>query len=295
MQVPKILIVDDEPEFLETIVRITRKSDRPYEIFKANSARMALEIARLKLPDLVITDWEMPQMSGIELIRALKSDTETSHIPVIMCTGRMTASSNLKIAFDSGAVDYIRKPIDEIELIARISSMLMLVNSLKTIHRQKEEILKKDNQILQARLDLKNRELTTQTLNVIQKRETLASIIDELEKIGKAHSADPDLGKQLQNLISRITVNSSESNWQYFKHAFEDVNPGFFRKIAAEFPSLTANEIKLCALLKLNMSSKEISLITHQSLRSIEVARYRLRKKLKMDNEESFYSFFLTC
>ena len=143
MQQPKILIIDDEVAHLEAIIDIIEEAGFNYEIFSALNGKSALEIAKKELPDLVITDWEMPQMSGIELIEHLKKDIQTADIPVIMCTGIMTTSENLETALKVGAVDYLRKPIDKIELIARINASLQLAdkyNEVKKLNEAKDKI-----------------------------------------------------------------------------------------------------------------------------------------------------------
>jgi len=81
-------------------------------------------------------------MSGIQLIEKLKANPATAVVPVIMCTGMLTTSQNLRIALDAGAVHFVRKPIDAIELLARIRSMLVLIDSFDKIRKQKEELLR---------------------------------------------------------------------------------------------------------------------------------------------------------
>ena len=128
-----ILIVDDSPDNLETIADYLKKSELSIKILKAPNGKIACMLAEEKLPDLIIMDWEMPEMNGIETIKHLKSLESTKDIPVIMCTGKMTTSENLKTAMEAGAVDYIRKPIDNTELTARVYSMLKLAESYKEI------------------------------------------------------------------------------------------------------------------------------------------------------------------
>lgn len=143
MQVPKILIVDDDVAHLEAIIDIIEESSCNYEIFSALNGKAALEITQKEMPDLIITDWEMPTMNGIEFIEQLKNDQKSIDIPVIMCTGIMTTSENLETALRIGAVDYIRKPIDKIELIARIKANLHLAekyNEVKKLNEIKDNI-----------------------------------------------------------------------------------------------------------------------------------------------------------
>ena len=76
-----------------------------------------------------------------------------------------------------------------------------------------------------------------------------------------------------------------------FELRFKEVNAGFYESLNQMYPDLTPNEVRLCAFLKLNMSTKEISSITHQSVKSINMARFRLRKKLDIDRDENLISF----
>ena len=128
-----ILIIDDEPEVLQTISTFFLESGLPYNITNAPDGNIALKIIEQKQLDLIITDWEMPNMNGIELIKRLKKNNSTTNIPVIMCTGIMTSSENLYTALNAGAVDFIRKPIDKIELIARTKANLHLAASYMKI------------------------------------------------------------------------------------------------------------------------------------------------------------------
>lgn len=133
-----ILIVDDQIENLEAMVDILERDNLSCRITQAPSARIALMLIEKELPDLIITDWEMPEMNGIEFIKKLKANERTFDIPVIMCTGVMTSSENLETALRAGAIDYIRKPIDKIELIARTKANLHLSDSHKKIKKLNE-------------------------------------------------------------------------------------------------------------------------------------------------------------
>ena len=128
-----ILVVDDEVFNVRTIAGYLEQLKMPIKVLEAGGGEEALNIARESLPDLVITDWDMPGTDGIALIRALKEGETTKEIPVIMFTGVMTTAENLETALQAGAVDYIRKPIDKIELKARVNSTLRLSESYKEI------------------------------------------------------------------------------------------------------------------------------------------------------------------
>lgn len=142
-----ILVADDEKMNLQTILLYLKESGKNYKILSANNGEVACKVAESKLPDLVVIDWQMPVMSGIEAIRKLKSQDETKDIPIIMATGAMTSPENLQTALDAGAIDYIRKPIDKIELIARVQSALALSDSYKKIKEQNQQIKEKNHDI----------------------------------------------------------------------------------------------------------------------------------------------------
>ncbi|RPH31382.1 MAG: response regulator [Bacteroidales bacterium] len=147
-----ILVIDDEQSFLDIITNNLKQFD--YKVLQALNGKMGCMVAEKFLPDIIICDWEMPVMNGIEAIRHLKSQDITKEIPVIMATGAMTSSENLEKALNVGAVDYIRKPIDSIELIARINSSLKLANSYKEIKSQNELIKTQSEHLRQVNLEL---------------------------------------------------------------------------------------------------------------------------------------------
>jgi len=136
----KILIIEDDPICEKIISRMLENIDGEIHLLKSNNGIEALDILKHEKPDLILTDWDMPQMNGIEFCRSIRADQDFEQVPVIMCTGENTSSKNLKTAFESGVVDFIRKPIDKQELISRINSMLKLSESYRTIKQQKEEI-----------------------------------------------------------------------------------------------------------------------------------------------------------
>jgi signal transduction histidine kinase len=128
-----ILVVDDRPDNLKTITNYIQGAGSQYTVLKAISGKIACKIAEKEIPDLIITDWKMPEIDGIDIIEYLKNKKTTKDIPIIMITGIMTLPQDLKTALEAGAVDYIRKPIVEMELLARIDSLLHLSESYKEI------------------------------------------------------------------------------------------------------------------------------------------------------------------
>ncbi|MCB2194386.1 MAG: response regulator [Bacteroidetes bacterium] len=147
----KILIVEDDPIYEKIISHIIENIGQDIHILRSDNGADAIDIVNKEKPDLILTDWEMPEMDGIEFCKQINAEQSFENIPVIMCTGINTSSQDIKTAFESGVVDFIRKPIDKIELAARVNSMLKLSESYQTIKEQKEEIeaeKKKSDQLL---------------------------------------------------------------------------------------------------------------------------------------------------
>lgn len=139
----RILIVDDQIENVNAIFQMLEKAGVSNKISLATSAQQAYQVINKYKPDLIITDWEMPEVNGIDFIKELKEKDLTKNTPIIMCTGVMTSSKNLEIALEAGATDYIRKPVDEIELIARVKANLHLsekYHEIKELNDSKDTI-----------------------------------------------------------------------------------------------------------------------------------------------------------
>jgi putative two-component system response regulator len=131
-----ILIVDDEPANIEILGGILRPS---YKIFAARGGEQAINIARSRQPRLILLDIIMPDMDGYEVIRRLKKDPETSHIPVIFITAMEDVANETK-GFEYEAVDYITKPVIPAIVLARVKTHLKLVKVEQLIKTQMQII-----------------------------------------------------------------------------------------------------------------------------------------------------------
>ncbi len=219
MNESKILLIDDEPVHLNMIMETFSEAGEPYEVIKTLDPNTALKLARDHQPDLIVTDWDMPKMNGIDLIRRLKADDETRDIPVIMCTGVMTTSANLRMALDAGAVDYLRKPIDAVELISRTKSMLKLSRSFKQIKKHEIELMEKTQQLEQKQTDLQ------EALNNI---DTLRGCLPICAKCKKIRD-DEGFWQQVESYISQHSL-------AVFSHGLcpvcvKDLYPKLYKKL----------------------------------------------------------------
>ncbi len=137
---------------------------------------------------------------------------------------------------------------------------------------------------LEENLEFKERELTARALFMLKNTELLERVTQNLKKAKLSSGKEnQDL---IQEIISDLRSGQHNSGWEEFEVHFTNVHPDFYQSLQDKFPALTSNEKKLCAFLRLNMSTKDISSITNQSPNSITVARTRLRKKMGMDGED---------
>lgn len=397
----KLLLVDDEPLNLKLYDKMLK--DHDFQIITAINGKDCLDKVHEHFPDLILMDWNMPVMDGIEALEILKKDETTKDIPVLMITGVMTSSEDLSFAMSVGAIDFLKKPFDRLELSARVRNILLLSETLKALKSQNSSLenknlfitsliesiphpviysslegillmcnkffaefletdksdligksvyryflsnevgfhVQKDVELIQSRTALsyekngfpgnrtfiisknvvldnqdnpigiitaftdiselkkanedivntKKIELITSTLKLMHLNEMNSSLINDLVKV------TPHTNKEGQELIRQITnkykMNMAEQIWNDFEARFENAFDSFYRVLLEKFPNLTPNERKLCALLRSGLSSKDIAVLTFQNPQSVDVARYRLRKKLNLVNEENLIDFLL--
>lgn len=124
----KILVIDDLPENVFMIQ--DRLEQEGYMVITAYDGKTGLEKAFAEIPDLILLDVMMPDMSGIEVCRTLVKESSTSKIPIILVTAKSEAADT-KEGLEAGAFDYIKKPFNRIELLARVNSALKLSDSQK--------------------------------------------------------------------------------------------------------------------------------------------------------------------
>lgn len=149
-----------------------------------------------------------------------------------------------------------------------------------------------ENENLQKELEIRNKELTTHVMGMIRKNELIRQIVEVLSN--KKLNFDKKNRNLVGSIIEDLNNIQDESVWEEFEVRYKNVHNEFYDKLKDISPNLSTNERRLCAFLQLNMTTKEISSLTGQSLRSIEVARTRLRKKLNLTNSETSLTDFLT-
>jgi len=150
--------------------------------------------------------------------------------------------------------------------------------------RQKIKRNRLEREKIDVELAFKKKELTTQALHLAKKNETLESLKQQAQKL-KKEEASP---QGYQKLITSINFDlQDDSNWENFARYFEEVHKDFNRKVTKKYPEITPHELRLMALLKMNLSSKEIANILSISIPGIKKARQRLRKKMNLSTGDS--------
>jgi DNA-binding CsgD family transcriptional regulator len=148
-----------------------------------------------------------------------------------------------------------------------------------------QKIIKLNNDKLRSNIESKNRELATSTMSIIKKNEFLNTIKQELTSNG--NSGIPKVIKFIDKNLNNT------DDWKMFQEAFNNADKKFLKKIKSKHPELTPNDLRLCAYLRLNLSSKEIAPLLNISPRSVEVKRYRLRKKINLPHDANLTNYIL--
>ena len=200
--------------------------------------------------------------------------------------------------------------LSDIAIGSYILSFILILIFIHTIYRnyykkQREKLLEKTerelalkeyeikdqklnfiNKNLKQDIENKNKELASSTMSIIKKNEFLNQIKNEL----KNTSNDENLVSVIQ--IIDKNINNSD-DWKMFEEAFNNADKDFFKKIKKTHPKLTSNDLRLCMYLRMNLSSKEIAPLLNISPRSIEIKRYRLRKKINLERNVNLNDYFI--
>jgi ligand-binding sensor domain-containing protein/DNA-binding CsgD family transcriptional regulator len=146
---------------------------------------------------------------------------------------------------------------------------------------------------LQTELDSKSRELANTALSLTYKNEILQKLSEELLKI--KDSTGKKLPEYQLTKIQKVINEGmdNERDWNLFEKSFNEAHENFFKKLSAHHPDLVPNDLKLCAYLRMNMSSKELASLLNITLRGVEIRRYRLRKKLDIPHDTNLVKFLI--
>ena len=315
----KLYIVEDEIIIANDLKN--RLTGFGYEVLgidgkgeKAIESIDALALAG-KQPDIIIMDIILAgKMDGIEAAKIL---SEKHQCGIIFLTS-MDKVEAFNKSFSIKPCTYVFKPVDidqlkisielsnyqrnlEISQKKAIEDLKNEVEQRKKAEKEREmrlqEKLKAEHKINQLNrqkhqieMDLINRELATSSIFISQKNKILGLIRKDINRYfrkGK-NITKSDFAKMLKTIDENVKF---ENDWYRIKAHFEKIHPGFFDRLREKFPQLTPNDHKLCALLRMNLSTKEISQILKITAPSTEISRIRLRKKLDLPKHLNLVQF----
>lgn len=158
-----------------------------------------------------------------------------------------------------------------------------------------KEIMHLRNESLQAEMKHKNKELANATLHLIQKNRALTGLKNDLNKLLRYIPNDNPEKQHVNNLLKKVNKDlRNEKNWELFNNYFDEVHQDFITRIKEKHSDLTPKELRLCAYLRMNISTKEIAPLMNISVRGVEISRYRLRKKLNLDRDANLTEYIMT-
>ena len=269
MALINIFIIDDDPQNIKNYSKHI-KIDKGFNLRSNTDSKTAYRLITSKvvdLPEIIITDWDMPKMNGIELIKMLKQNPLTAQIPIIMATGIHKEDKHLEEALNAGARDFLRKPINPVELIARIKSVHSAYLSYKrNIERNKREML--GNQVL---LD-KQQQLLTEIQGKLSQGNHKAAI-----QIIEDHTS------------------KFESEVKNFLDGYREINPIFFDAIDKKASEVGANVTdqnkKFLSYMALGMGNQDLAAFLEVTDQAVIRSKSRIREKLGLANNEQLAQF----
>ena len=174
-----------------------------------------------------------------------------------------------------------------------VSLFVIIIILLLTRQRIRRKNALMEKKQFESKLEIKNKELASNVMTLMRKNEVLSEMGQKLMLI-----QDEAVKDETKSAIKRIAVelekNTDSEIWDEFEIRFKQVHGAFYERLNSKFPDLSPNEQKICAFLRLNMSTKVISELTGQRVNTIEIARTRLRKKLQITNTKINLISFLS-
>lgn len=270
-----VLVADDDSANRVLVVEALTGVAGGLKVLSATNGIQAMDILSRRDVDVAVLDWEMPGLNGYEVLKQIRANPKLNAVDVLMYTGVMTQTGNLLRAFESGATDFIRKPTDPVEIVARIRSVLKYKQQFEQRLLLENENAEIKMQLLAAEVRQLQSDLSSYLLQLARKNEIL------LELKGQLLSSDrPEPALELIE-----SVLGAESYWDDLFQRFTQIDRDFMRKLNERCGDLSAGEMKFCMLIRMGLGGKDIASVLNITAAGVEKKRYRLRKKLELDPE----------
>lgn len=161
------------------------------------------------------------------------------------------------------------------------------------VRRSEEAVQQLQHEKLEAEVHHKTQELASVTMHLVQKNSILINIQEALRKLKNRTNA-PELDKEIGRIIRMMEHDARvDEDWEHFSHNFDQVHSDFLKRLAENHDHLSSNDYRLCAYLRMNLSTKEIASLMNISVRGVEASRYRLRKRLNLETDTNLTDYLL--
>ncbi|MBT8190200.1 MAG: response regulator [Bacteroidia bacterium] len=319
MNAPIILIIDDRP--YDRILYKEYLGTMNYHFAELDDGEGVIQKLEEIQADIILLDWQMPRVGGLETLKILGMNQKFKDIPVIVITGQ-DKRETLQLAFDYGSIDFINKPVDKIELVARVQNIIALSNSQQQLRRQKEElndlykIIKDQKSELENTINIKLENKEVREKRLLNEKEVK---IRELQLMGLKMNKIMNHLKNIKSIVQNTLTPSFKSSGSEailekvkmidkcinkiygeqsqdlsYRQVLEITDPEFSRILLKMNPKLTNLELRHCNYLKMNLNNHEIADIMNVELKSLQISRYRIKKKLGAKNGQSLRELILT-
>lgn len=245
-----------------------------------------------------------------------KSEKDYTNLPAGKYTFNVKASTGISNESEVVSYTFVVLPAWYNTIWMRIFYLILIVMALRLIirwqknkhikeqermsylhqlelDRNEKEIVRLQNEKLEADVNYKNKELSTMTMHLVQRGKVLAKIKEVISAVIKNHDLN-ESSPSFRHLIRLIKdVEKKDQELDHMSVHFNHVNTEFFTRLKDLYPDLSQNDLKFCAYLSMNLSSKEMAQLMNVTIKAIEVGRYRLRKKLQLKPETNLYEFLI--
>ncbi|HFA51379.1 MAG TPA: tetratricopeptide repeat protein [Bacteroidetes bacterium] len=196
-----------------------------------------------------------------------------------------------------GEIQASRAHVLQVGILALIAIASLIIFGIlykkrneKKLFSIKQKMLEQEKKELDKELEYKTKQLTSHALHMVQKNKVLQELKSNIQEAAK--NPGTDIKKTLRSIVRRINLNiQSDEDWETFKLYFEQTNQNFYKNLAAINKDLTPTELKLCALIKLNMNIKETASVLNIEPSSVKTARHRIRKKLNLEQGQDLTGY----
>jgi tetratricopeptide (TPR) repeat protein len=263
------LRISEKNGYKEMIVSASSVLNRFYLSKKDSATAFRYFILEKKYQDSLLLDEKQKTLAKLELKYQFEKNEENAQIA--------RQRRNIAIIVISGCL---------------LFSLIIIILILKQLKLKAKKLqLEKENH--EQELEFKNKEMVLNVMSLMKKNEMLADLSEKLIHI-EEESTSAESKDTIKKVARELQKSQEDEIWKEFSHRFKEVHGDFYDTLLKKFPTLTPNELKLCAFLRLNMSSKDIAELTGQRVSSLETARYRLRQKLGIANSEVNLITFLS-